>query len=572
MTNRRDFLKTSLTGAVAGLTLPAAFSASAAQANSTLPKKWDLEADVVVLGFGGAGATTAIVAAQNGASVVVLEKNPEDAHISNTRMSGGIFHCPFKDGDPKALKAYAKAMFSGENIPWKEEGEIPEYSDGLAQLWADLSPSNLEFMQSLDPEFIGGSQPGFDKASFPDFPGAKDSRYNAYRATYTKRMKNFNQVSYKQPKAETSSGEAFWLCLAEGVKKQGDKIRVVWEAPANELLKNAKGEIVGAVAQHKGKKLFVRARKAVVLCTGGYEYSPAMRSAFLEGPGKNGWAFYGTTSNTGDGIAMGMAVGAGLQKVGKSAARVIVPTQVTFNGLRLGSITPSVGSPNSFVVDNFGKRYEAETKVTDNPSRHFFYKAAVQFDITSLSYPRTPSWMIFDETLRASKPLVGLGISVVGYGLVDWDKDNLKAIESGLILKADTIEELAEKIRNHPENKSRMVPENLVETVKRFNQFCDDKKDADFGRRAATLGKVEKGPFYAMPLVAGGPNTKGGLLANADRQVLTWEGEPIPHLYCVGEIASALKFVYQGGGNLTECLVYGRHCGKLVAGLPNTKL
>lgn len=572
MTNRRDFLKTSLTGAVAGLTLPAAFSASAAQANSTLPKKWDLEADVVVLGFGGAGATTAIVAAQNGASVVVLEKNPEDAHISNTRMSGGIFHCPFKDGDPKALKAYAKAMFSGENIPWKEEGEIPEYSDGLAQLWADLSPSNLEFMQSLDPEFIGGSQPGFDKASFPDFPGAKDSRYNAYRATYTKRMKNFNQVSYKQPKAETSSGEAFWLCLAEGVKKQGDKIRVVWEAPANELLKNAKGEIVGAVAQHKGKKLFVRARKAVVLCTGGYEYSPAMRSAFLEGPGKNGWAFYGTTSNTGDGIAMGMAIGAGLQKVGKSAARVIVPTQVTFNGLRLGSITPSVGSPNSFVVDNFGKRYEAETKVTDNPSRYFFYKAAVQFDITSLSYPRTPSWMIFDETLRASKPLVGLGISVVGYGLVDWDKDNLKAIESGLILKADTIEELAEKIRNHPENKSRMVPENLVETVKRFNQFCDDKKDADFGRRAATLGKVEKGPFYAMPLVAGGPNTKGGLLANADRQVLTWEGEPIPHLYCVGEIASALKFVYQGGGNLTECLVYGRHCGKLVAGLPNTKL
>ena len=572
MTNRRDFLKTSLTGAVAGLTLPAAFSASAAQANSTLPKKWDLEADVVVLGFGGAGATTAIVAAQNGASVVVLEKNPEDAHISNTRMSGGIFHCPFKDGDPKALKAYAKAMFSGENIPWKEEGEIPEYSDGLAQLWADLSPSNLEFMQSLDPEFIGGSQPGFDKASFPDFPGAKDSRYNAYRATYTKRMKNFNQVSYKQPKAETSSGEAFWLCLAEGVKKQGDKIRVVWEAPANELLKNAKGEIVGAVAQHKGKKLFVRARKAVVLCTGGYEYSPAMRSAFLEGPGKNGWAFYGTTSNTGDGIAMGMAVGAGLQKVGKSAARVIVPTQVTFNGLRLGSITTSVGSPNSFVVDNFGKRYEAETKVTDNPSRYFFYKAAVQFDITSLSYPRTPSWMIFDETLRASKPLVGLGISVVGYGLVDWDKDNLKAIESGLILKADTIEELAEKIRNHPENKSRMVPENLVETVKRFNQFCDDKKDADFGRRAATLGKVEKGPFYAMPLVAGGPNTKGGLLANADRQVLTWEGEPIPHLYCVGEIASALKFVYQGGGNLTECLVYGRHCGKLVAGLPNTKL
>lgn len=337
MSNRRQFLTGALGGAVAGLTVPSAF---AAQAISPLPKKWDMTADVVVLGFGGAGATTAIVAAQNGAKVIVLEKNPQDAHISNTRMSGGIFHCPFKDGDPKALKEYAKAMFSGENIEWKEEGEIPEYSDDLAQVWADLSPSNLEFMQSLDPEFIGGSQPGFDKASFPNFPGAKECRYNAYRATYTKRMKNFNQVSYKCPKNETSSGEAFWLCLEEGVKKQGNKIKVVWEAPACELLKNAKGEIVGAAAVKGGKKLYVRAKKAVVLCTGGYEYSRAMRSAFLEGPGINGWAFYGTTSNTGDGISMGMAVGAGLQKAGKSAARVIVPTQKRFNGMRLGSITP----------------------------------------------------------------------------------------------------------------------------------------------------------------------------------------------------------------------------------------
>ncbi|MCF0253497.1 MAG: FAD-binding protein, partial [Duodenibacillus sp.] len=455
------------------------------------------------------------------------------------------------------------------NIDWKEEGEIPEYSEGLAQLWADLSPSNLEFMQSLDPEFIGGSQPGYNKASFPNFPGAKECKYNAYRATYTKRMKNFNQVSYGCPKAETSSGEAFWRCLEEGVKKQGDKIRVLWETPADELLKNARGQIVGCAAVRNGKKVFVRARKAVVLCSGGYEYSKAMRQAFLEGPGVKGWAFYGTTSNTGDGIAMGMAAGAGLQKAGKSAARVIVPTLETCNGLRIGSITPSVGSPNSIVVDNYGKRYEAETRVTDNPSRYFFYKAAVQFDIVSLSYPRTPSWMIFDEQLRASKPLVALGISVVGFGLAKWDAKNEEAIKSGLVLKADTLEELAEKIRNHPDNHNRMVPANLVETVRRFNGFCDAKKDGDFARRPATLGKIEQGPFYAMPLVAGGPNTKGGLLANADRQVLTWEGEPIDRLYCVGEIASALKFVYQGGGNLTECLVFGQVAGKVVAKLPN---
>mgnify|MGYP000338379397 CR=1 FL=1 len=82
----------------------------------------------------------------------------------------------------------------------------------------------------------------------------------------------------------------------------------------------------------------VRARKAVVICSGGYEYSKPMRQAFLEGPGVTGWAFYGTTSNTGDGIAMGMAAGAGLEKVGKSAARIIVPTLDKCNGMRIGSM------------------------------------------------------------------------------------------------------------------------------------------------------------------------------------------------------------------------------------------
>ena len=154
----------------------------------------------------------------------------------------------------------------------------------------------------------------------------------------------------------------------------------------------------------------------------------------------------------------------------------------------------------------------------------------------------------------------------MGFGLVDWDKDNLKAIESGLILKADTIEELAEKIRNHPENKKRMVPANLVETVKRFNRFCDDKKDADFNRRPATLGKVEQGPFYAMPLVAGGPNTKGGLLANADREVLTWEGKPIPHLYAAGEATGGVHgAVRLGSCAILDCLVYGRVAGEKAA-------
>lgn len=114
-----------------------------------------------------------------------------------------------------------------------------------------------------------------------------------------------------------------------------------------------------------------------------------------------------------------------------------------------------------------------------------------------------------------------------------------------------------------------MDPKVLAETVKRYNELCAKGEDTDFGRLKTTLQPVADGPFYAIPLVAGGPNTKGGLAANAKREVLDWDLKPIPGLYAVGEIASALKFVYQGGGNLTECLVLGQICGKEVAKLPN---
>ena len=120
--SRRKFLA----GSSFGLGL---FGISAAQAKEPIPSSWDKTYDVVVVGLGGAGASAAIEAFDNGAKVLVLEKQAKNHLYNNTRMSGGGFHCPDKDGDPKALKEYAKAMFSGENISWKSEGEQPEVSE-----------------------------------------------------------------------------------------------------------------------------------------------------------------------------------------------------------------------------------------------------------------------------------------------------------------------------------------------------------------------------------------------------------------------------------------------------------
>lgn len=476
-------------------------------------------------------------------------------------MSGGIFHSPDPTGNRNALIEYARAMFSGENLSWKLEGEQPDVAEELAKAFAEYAPQNLEFMQKLDPDFKAIAR---GAAAFPDFPGSKESKYRTVRSTYTGKM-TYEYPTRNLPKNEKMAGEAFFTCLKVGIEKR--KIKVLYETPAQELIINDKGEIIGAIARQGNKKIACKARRAVVLTSGGYEYNLAMRRAFLEGPGVEGWAFYGTPENTGDGIEMAIKAGAALAKVGKAASRIITAVPIRHHGLKMGLITDSVGSPNSIVVDNYGNRYAAETLITDDPSRYFFYKEAVKFDIQKLVYPRVPSWMVFDETMRTRTTITYLAISVAGFGFVPWTKDNSDAIARGWIMKADTIGELAEKIKTHPENRKMMDPEKLIKTVSRFNEFCTKGKDEEFGRRPATLAPIDKPPYYALPLYPGGPNTKGGIAANARREVLNWKGEPIPRLYTAGEISSAFKFVYQGGGNLTECIVFGRIAGKNAASL-----
>ena len=114
-------------------------------------------------------------------------------------------------------------------------------------------------------------------------------------------------------------------------------------------------------------------------------------------------------------------------------------------GLKMGIASSITSAKNSMIVDNYGKRYADEFIMTDSgrPYRYQFYKEALQYELLSMSYPRVPSWLIFDETRRTESCAVATSYSVAAFGLVPWAKDNSDAIERGWILKADTIEELA---------------------------------------------------------------------------------------------------------------------------------
>lgn len=518
--SRRDFLK--------GAGLLAAGAAGAglvgcSQGSSSTTAKWDKEADIVCVGFGGAGAVSAIAAADAGSSVIVLEKNPEAEHFCNTVMSGGIFHSPDKDGDETALENYLRGMFSGENLSTKTEPEqSPLFVDDIVKKFAKYEPENLEFMESLDPDYKAIERGG---AAFTTFPGADESKYKSYNSTYGDSATGPDFPTLDMPKEDTAAGLAFFNCLKNGISDRADSITIMYETPGKSLIQNDAGEVIGVVAESGGAEIRVKAKKAVILTTGGYEYNEEMRRAFLEGPGITGWAFYGTLSNTGDGIRMGCEVGAQLAKVGKAAARLIWSCpDVSENGCAAGAMTDSVGTAGTVVVNSSGERFMNEALITKDPSRYFSYKNAVQMDILTLEYPNDPSYMIVDETRRLQGSLCSLSMSTCGFGQIPWDDKNQTAIDKGWLIKADTIEELGQKIRDtHTLNKGRMNPDNLVAAMAQYQEMVDTGVDTKFGRTSAT-----KNP------ITGATVDKGFQAINTPRSTRCrlWLAAPTPRAVC----------------------------------------
>ncbi len=206
--NRRDFIKSAAVfgaGAIAlsGLGLGAAKAASP-------PEKWDEEADVVIVGYGGAGAVTAITAHDKGADVLILEKQPANMHTPNTKMCGGLIHYAIDVND---ASAYFKALAFGENLPPEtgdSAGAYPKYPkelmDDIADVWGKGVVQTVDWLQSLGPIELPITMP---KPAFPDFPGAG----------------SYGTVSARP----SPGGLTFFKHLTDAVESRG--INTSWETP-----------------------------------------------------------------------------------------------------------------------------------------------------------------------------------------------------------------------------------------------------------------------------------------------------------------------------------------------------
>ncbi len=474
-------------------------------------EEWDIEADLVILGFGAAGSAAAITAAKTGARVVLVEKQPRDAHTPNFRMSGGLV-MTLTDAD-KGERFLARC--AGPMVGRAEIRALAERATGL-RAWLDAHCNGTPFTM-------------VNKAEHPEFDGADAVE------VYQQGRPRFKQ----DPQA--GNGASLFASLRETV--EAGSTEILWGTAAKELLRDGSGRIVG-VAVDDGFRKRIRARDGVVLTTGGFEYDEAAKLSFLRA---YPMYFYGNPGNTGDGLRMAQAVGADLWHMPQIVGRGVGYFEMD-DGHRQAFFI-AINPPGYVILDGDGKRFANEHDQAMN--KHDFYYHLTHFDTERGINPRMPAYWMFDEKRRRQGPATLINVGACSVGLYEWSNDNSREIERGWIARGDTPEEAARAA-------GLDAPEAVAESIKAYNEGCASGVDA-FGRPPDSLVPIDTPPYYCVKLWPGGPNTTGGPRRDASGRILDTAGEPIPGLYGAGELGQVSGLLYPAdGANLCEAFCFGQ--------------
>lgn len=478
-------------------------------APTTLPASWDEEADIVVVGFGAAGFAASVTACELGADVLILEKAPEDEAGGNTKVAGQGY---LNTSDPDKAAAYLTALCGHYTVP-----------DNMIRTWAGEMCLNNDWLRSLgaDPQEHQHQPEGIE---FPDLPGSDcvhkfhDGETYGYSLTW----KRFESLTKERP------------------------IRILYETPGKGLVQNGRtGEVLGVRAIRDGQVIAVRARKSVVLTCGGFENNQQMIRDYL--PDLPYCYTSGSPYNEGDGVSMALSVGADLWHMNNYA------------GPSMAFKAPEIRTSFSMQAFHFSKEIAGGAIAVGPDGRRF---ADEKYKTRHGKVPRYGTWkklptpcpmhMVFDHAHMTAGPLwdkapkSGWTQMVEKY---DWSEDNSKELAQGWIRKADTIGELAGIIG--------VDPAGLSAAVARWNEDCESGADTEYGR-SLMLNPIAAAPFYAIELFPSMLNTQGGPRRNERAQIVRPGGAPIPRLYSAGELGSIYSYLYQGTGNIGECLAFGR--------------
>ena len=467
-------------------------------------RTWDKETDVLIIGYGSAGACTAIAALDAGASVLIIEKMAAGGGTSICALGG--WTCPTSS---EGAYNYVMKQFEMTNDVVDEE---------IVRQYADESVKITSWMKELDPTLQFMEYGG---AEYADFPGAE----SIVRV----------RIAVDLP---DTGGMAFFRTLSTAAESRGAEVML--ETPAKELITDGAGMVIGCIAESDGKEIAIKANKGVVLSAGSYENDPEMRSIFFSGA-----EMYtmGTPGSTGDGVRMAQKVGASLIRTSNASMQLGHKNDSCPTAYKHGFT-----SPRYFQVNSTGKRYANEPTASVSRTMCSFSGR------NGIAYPNNPIYFIIDEEARLSGALCTNYAYSRDYHT--WSNDNSEEVELGWIKKGDTFEELASQLG--------IDPQAFAETGNKFNGFISTGVDTDYGRDMSKLTTMVP-PFYGIEYIPALFGLDGGPRRNVKGQILDAFGEVIPHLYGAGEAGTMWGVAGQGAGHLGDCIVSGLAAGKAIA-------
>jgi len=529
----------------------------------------DAAVDVVILGTGAAGLSAALSAAVRGARVLLVEKTERIG--GTTAISGGTVWIPASaqaaaagvaDSAADAL-AYLRAGGGGSERVDLLEAFV---ATGAEMLRDVESASRLRFVlgpqSDYHPELPGGKLAGRSLVPAPFDPARLGPLAARVRAS-TLPLDLAEQYGSLSPVAPPSPSEGpRWIGgralvggLLEAALARGVELRLGYRA--RRLLRDGDGRIVGVECDTDAGSARLLARRAVVLATGGFEWSEELVARFLpatlEAPGS-------PPAIEGDGLRMAMAVGAALGSMAEAwwSPMFRLPGETQEGRPFARMVVSQRLYPRSIVVNRTGRRFANEAK-----SYHDFGRDLMAIDSGASRPANRPAWLVYDAVYRRR-----YGTACVGPQ--DPDPPWLEGHATPEALAAA----------------NGIDAGGLLETLRAWNADVARGRDGRFGRGesayalskgdraqaglARTLGPIDTPPYYAVPLHAGTIGTRGGPVTDADGRVHDAFGARLGGLFAAGNVAaSPTGLLYPGaGGTLGLAMTFGWRAGLAAADEP----
>ena len=485
-----------------------------------------VDADVVVVGAGGAGMTAAITAAAEGKSVVILESQSMVGGNS-VRATGGMNagKTVYQDENEFGESAGVEKTLKTAAEKYADNETITALAKTVSEQWAAYQANPTGYFDSVElmelDTMIGGkgiNDPELvetlcansaDAIDWLDEHGITLHNVSSFGGASVKRIHRPVNAEGKT----VSVGSYMIPLLQENCEKAG--VKMMLDTTATEILTDANGAAVGVKATGASGETVTVNAKAVVLATGGFGANLDMVVKYK--PELKGFMTTNAPGIQGQGIEMAQAIGAATVDMDQ------IQIHPTVEANTAALITEGLRGDGAILINEEGQRFIDEVGTRDVVSA------------AEIAQTGSYSWLVVDQAM------VDASSVIQGY------------IKKGYTVTGSTYEELGKAMG--------VDAAAFAETMEKWNGYVEAKNDPDFGR-TSFANPLNTAPYYAVKVTAGVHHTMGGLKINANTEVLNEKGEVIPGLFAAGEVTGGVHGANRLGGNaVADFTVFGRIAG-----------